>query len=60
MTMKFLRDLMDRAVPVRVFVSNGFQLKGRIVDADDRALLIEADGKRKLVLLQAVTTIEPM
>ena len=52
--------LLHMAVPVRVFVGNGFQLKGVILDADAQALLMEADGKRKLVLLNAVTTIEPM
>ena len=55
----FLKSLIDSRTHVRVIVTNGFQMTGRILDQDDRAILIREDGGvEKMVYKHAISTIE--
>lgn len=59
MEKEFLMKKMREKTPVRVIVINGFPVIGVIVDFDDQALLVECQGKRKMVYRHAISTIEP-
>lgn len=55
----FLKSLIDSKAHVRVIVTNGFQMTGRILDQDDRAILIREDGGvEKMVYKHAISTVE--
>ena len=57
-------DLLDEIVtgkiPVTVFLMNGFQIKGLILDHDDAIAVLEVDGKQQIVYKHAISTIIPM
>ena len=55
-----LQELARKNAEVRVIIVNGFQIVGRIVDADESAVVIEANGSRKVINVNAVSTVEPL
>lgn len=55
----FIGDLIRGKAHVRVIVTNGYQMTGRILDHSDRAILIREDGGvEKMVYKHAISTIE--
>ena len=55
-----LQELARNNAEVRVIIVNGFQIVGRIVDADESAVVIEVNGSRKVINVNAVSTVEPL
>lgn len=55
-----LQELARKNAEVRVIIVNGFQIVGRIVDADESAVVIEVNGSRKVINFNAVSTVEPL
>ena len=55
-----LQELARKNAEVRVIIVNGFQIVGRIVDADESAVVIEVNGSRKVINVNAVSTGEPL
>ena len=55
-----LQELARKNAEVRVIIVNGFQIVGRIVDADESAVVIEGNGSRKVINVNAVSTVEPL
>ncbi len=55
----YLNLLRRDAVPLTIFLMNGFQLKGRIRSFDNFVLLVEADGRQQMVYKHAVSTVSP-
>ena len=55
-----LQELARKNAEVRVIIVNGFQIVGRIVDADESAVGIEVNGSRKVINVNAVSTVEPL
>ena len=55
-----LQELARKNSEVRVIIVNGFQIVGRIVDADESAVVIEVNGSRKVINVNAVSTVEPL
>ena len=55
---KELQKLVTRKVPVRVITINGFQMAGRLLDADSSAVAIDCGDVRKVVNMSAISTIE--
>lgn len=57
-------DLLDEIIagkiPVTVFLMNGFQIKGLILDHDDAVAVLAVEGKQQIVYKHAVSTIIPM
>ena len=53
-----LQELARKNAEVRVIIVNGFQIVGRIVDADESAVVIEVNGSRKVINVNAVSTVE--
>ena len=58
----FLRNLIDRKDSVRVIITNGFQMTGKILDHNDKAIIVREDtsGMENLVYKHAISTIMPM
>ena len=55
-----LQELARKNAEVRVIIVNGFQIVRRIVDADESAVVIEVNGSRKVINVNAVSTVEPL
>ena len=56
---KMLDEITEQKIPVTVFLMNGFQIRGMILDHDDAVLVLEADSKQQIVYKHAVSTIIP-
>ena len=57
---KELQKLAEEKISVRLITINGYQMTGRIVDADASAVVIEAGtaSMRKIVNTRAISTVE--
>jgi len=55
-----LQELARKNAEVRVIIVNGFQIVGRIMDADESAVVIDVNGSRKVINVNAVSTVEPL
>ena len=53
-----LQELASKKVEVRVIIVNGFQIVGKILDADESAVIVDVNGSWKVVNLSAVSTVE--
>jgi host factor-I protein len=63
--MQNLQDALLGAVrkenmPVTVFLTNGFQIRGLIKGFDTYVIIVESDGKQQMVYKHAVSTIVPL
>lgn len=56
---EMLDEITEQKIPVTVFLMNGFQIRGMILDHDDAVLVLEADGKQQIIYKHAVSTIIP-
>ena len=60
MEQNYINRLINSRATVRVIVSNGFQLRGRIVDQSDKAIILKGgDRVEKLIYKNMISTIEP-
>lgn len=55
----FLTRVTETGERVNLITVNGYQMRGRVAGHDRFALLLEADGVRRLVYKHAVSTITP-
>lgn len=56
---QFLNQLRKEAVPVTLFLLNGFQLRGLVKGFDNFTVLFETEGKQQLVYKHAISTFSP-
>jgi len=56
----YLNQLRKNHIPVTVFLTNGFQLRGVVKAFDNFTVLIETDGKQQLVFKHAISTFAPV
>lgn len=57
---EFLDQLRRSRRQISVFVLNGFQMHGRIVEFDDNMILLEDEtGLQSLIYKHAISTIRP-
>ena len=54
-----LNMVRKEAVPVTVFLTSGFQIRGVIKGFDNYVVIIESDGKQQMVYKHALSTIVP-
>jgi host factor-I protein len=47
-------------VPVTLFLTNGFQIRGQIKAYDAYVIIVEADGKQQMVYKHAISTVVPL
>lgn len=47
-------------IPVTVYLTNGFQLKGLVKGFDNFTVVLDSDGRQQLIYKHAISTISPM
>lgn len=57
---KYIAEAISSGKPVAVFVLNGFQIRGIVLDDNGDSIVIHSGGKNKLVFKHAISTIEPV
>lgn len=55
----FLNGSRKNKVPVTIYLTNGFQLKGYVKGFDNFTVVLDSDGKQMLIYKHAITTITP-
>ena len=56
----FLLRARREALPVTLFLMNGFQLRGVITGFDAFAVVLNSEGKQQLIYKHAISTIVPL
>lgn len=56
---RFLLRARREAMPVTLFLMNGFQLRGVITGYDAFVLVLDSDGKQQMIYKHAISTIVP-
>ena len=56
----FLTKVRKQAVPVTVFLMNGFQLRGTITGFDCFVVILDSEGKQQVIYKHAISTIAPL
>ena len=57
---QLLEDAREAHLPVSIYLVNGFQLKGEVVDFDDEAILFHHKNAHQLVMRTGVATVYPL
>ncbi|MGD0051819.1 MAG: RNA chaperone Hfq [Vulcanimicrobiaceae bacterium] len=56
----YLAEVKRQAVPVTIYLMNGFQLRGVVKGFDPFTIVLEYEKKAHLIYKHAVSTISPM
>lgn len=55
-----LSECCRKDIPVVVFTTNGFQLKGKIIAFDGQVVVMDQnDGKQAMIYMSAISTVVP-
>ena len=57
---ELLDEIVEEKTPVVVFLMNGFQLRGTVLDHDDAVVVVENEGKQQMVYKHAISTVSPI
>lgn len=55
----YLSEIKRQAVPVTIYLVNGFQLRGVVKGFDNFTILLEYERKTHLIYKHAVSTVSP-
>jgi host factor-I protein len=55
----FLNQLRKESVPVTVYLTNGFQIRGVIRAFDNFTIVIDSEGRQQMVYKHAISTFTP-
>ena len=55
----FLNRARQEKVPLTVFLTNGFQLRGVVGGFDTFIILFDCDGKQEMIYKHAISTVIP-
>lgn len=55
----FLNQLRKESIPVTVYLTNGFQIRGVIRAFDNFTIIIDSDGRQQMVYKHAISTFMP-
>ncbi|RCW70638.1 RNA chaperone Hfq [Saliterribacillus persicus] len=56
---QYLNQLRKERIPVTIFLTNGFQLRGVVKAFDNFTVLLETEGKQQLIFKHAISTFAP-
>ncbi|GAA0176850.1 RNA chaperone Hfq [Clostridium sediminicola] len=56
----FLNNARKSSIPVTVYLTNGFQLKGLVKGFDNFIVMLVSEGKEMMVYKHAISTITPL
>ena len=57
---ELLDEVIEGKTPVAVFLMNGFQIRGTVLDHDDAVVVVETEGKHQMIYKHAISTVSPM
>lgn len=55
----FLNQLRKENIPVTVYLTNGFQIRGQIRAFDNFTIVIDTEGRQQMVYKHAISTFTP-
>lgn len=55
----FLNQLRKESIPVTVYLTNGFQIRGLIKAFDNFTIIVESDGRQQMIYKHAISTFTP-
>ena len=55
----FLNGARKSRIPVTVYLTNGFQIKGNVKGFDSFTVVLDSDGKQMMIYKHAISTITP-
>lgn len=56
----FLTRARKQAMPLTVFLVNGFQMRGVLTGFDGFTVALESDGRQQLIYKHAISTVVPL
>ncbi|MDP4145686.1 MAG: RNA chaperone Hfq [Bacillota bacterium] len=56
----FLNSARKNRIPVTVYLTNGFQLRGNVKGFDSFTVILDCDGKQNMVYKHAISTVTPL
>ena len=56
----FLNEARKSKIPVTIFLTNGFQLKGFVKGFDNFIVIIDSEGRQLMIYKHAISTINPL
>ncbi len=56
----FLNQVRKEHIPVTVYLTNGFQLKGMVKGFDNFTVILDSEGRQQLIYKHAISTISPL
>jgi host factor-I protein len=55
----FLNQLRKESIPVTVYLTNGFQIRGHIKAFDNFTIIIDSEGRQQMIYKHAISTFTP-
>lgn len=55
----FLNQVRKEAIPVTVYLVNGFQLKGVVKGFDNFTVVLDNEGRQMMIYKHAISTVSP-
>jgi len=55
----FLNQLRKDNVPVTVYLTNGFQIRGLVRAFDNFTIILDSDGRQQMIYKHAISTFTP-
>ena len=56
----FLNGARKSKIPVTIYLTNGFQIRGNVKGFDSFTVVLDCEGKQMLIYKHAVSTITPL
>ncbi|WRS28126.1 RNA chaperone Hfq [Oscillospiraceae bacterium MB08-C2-2] len=56
----FLNQVRAQKIPVTIYLTNGYQIRGMVIGFDPFTVLLDCEGKQSLVYKHAISTINPL
>ncbi|MBC8079479.1 MAG: RNA chaperone Hfq [Gorillibacterium sp.] len=56
----FLNALRKESIPVTVYLTNGFQIRGLVKAFDNFTIIIDSEGRQQMVYKHAISTFTPL
>lgn len=56
----FLTTAQEEQTPIILYTTNGFQVRGTIIDFDDTSIIVDTDGRKQLIYKHAISTVAPL
>ena len=55
----FLNQLRKESIPVTLYLTNGFQIRGLVRAFDNFTIIVESEGRQQMVYKHAISTFAP-